>query len=154
MKDNTGWTNTPSSKGKVQIPNGYHDGTGYVDTTSVYNVGVNDGRSAIRVKILYEEQYTALGYVPSENYLLHTWTNDTNKKALALFVANGYGDTALYYVGSSFPSNFKTLVTSGQFSQFIPQDTIQSLPLNPGETAYFIQWGYRSAGAMTIVTWE
>ena len=42
MKDNGAWSNTPSEKGKVTIPAGYHNGSGYVDTTSVYNKGVTD----------------------------------------------------------------------------------------------------------------
>ena len=33
------WTSTPTSSGKVTIPAGYHNGSGYVDTSSVYSAG-------------------------------------------------------------------------------------------------------------------
>jgi len=44
MIDNGAWTNTPTSSGKVTIPVGYHNGSGYVDTTSIYNAGYNAGK--------------------------------------------------------------------------------------------------------------
>ena len=34
------WTSTPTSSGKVTIPAGYHSGSGYVDTSKVYNAGM------------------------------------------------------------------------------------------------------------------
>ena len=37
------WTDTPTSSGKVTIPAGYHDGNGYVDTSTVYTNGYNAG---------------------------------------------------------------------------------------------------------------
>ena len=43
MTDNGAWTNTPTSSGKVTIPAGYHNGSGYVDTSSVYEAGYNNG---------------------------------------------------------------------------------------------------------------
>ena len=33
------WTSSPTSSGKVTIPAGYHNGSGYVDTSGVYNTG-------------------------------------------------------------------------------------------------------------------
>lgn len=33
------WTSTPSQSGNVLIPEGYHNGTGYVDTTNVFDAG-------------------------------------------------------------------------------------------------------------------
>ena len=33
------WTSSPTSSGKVTIPAGYHSGSGYVDTSGVYNTG-------------------------------------------------------------------------------------------------------------------
>lgn len=42
--DNKGaWTNTPTGSGKVTIPAGYHNGSGYVDTSAVYSNGYNAG---------------------------------------------------------------------------------------------------------------
>lgn len=39
------WTSTPSSSGKVTIPKGYHNGNGYVNTSTVYSEGYNAGYS-------------------------------------------------------------------------------------------------------------
>ena len=43
MENKGSWTNTPSTQGKVTIPAGYHNGQGYIDTTSVYNKGITEG---------------------------------------------------------------------------------------------------------------
>jgi hypothetical protein len=47
MANNGAWTSTTSGSGKTSIPAGYHDGTGYVDTSGAYNAGVTaaDGRA-------------------------------------------------------------------------------------------------------------
>ena len=37
------WTSTPTSSTKVSIPVGYHNGSGYVDTSVCYSNGVNTG---------------------------------------------------------------------------------------------------------------
>jgi len=44
MVDNGTWTNTPTSSGKVMIPAGYHNGSGYVDVSTVYTNGVSAGK--------------------------------------------------------------------------------------------------------------
>ena len=36
------WTNTPTSSGKVTIPAGYHNGSGYVDTSNLSSGVLND----------------------------------------------------------------------------------------------------------------
>jgi len=46
MPDNGAWTNTPTESGKVTIPEGYHDGNGYVDTATAYTNGYNAGVAA------------------------------------------------------------------------------------------------------------
>lgn len=43
MVDRGAWTNTPTSSGNVTIPAGYHNGSGYVNTSTVYNNGYNAG---------------------------------------------------------------------------------------------------------------
>ena len=45
MPNKGAWTNTPTSKGKVTIPAGYHNGSGYVDTSGVYAKGYTDGKA-------------------------------------------------------------------------------------------------------------
>lgn len=47
MANKGAWTNTPTDKGKVTIPSGYHNGSGYVDTNSVYEKGKSDGTPTI-----------------------------------------------------------------------------------------------------------
>ena len=49
MPNKGAWTNTPTTKGKVTIPAGYHNGSGYVDTTSVYNKGMQDADARVNV---------------------------------------------------------------------------------------------------------
>ena len=39
MANQGAWTNTPTASGKVTIPAGYHNGSGYVDTSGVYEAG-------------------------------------------------------------------------------------------------------------------
>ena len=46
MTNNGTWTNTPTVKGKVTIPAGYHNGNGYVDTSTVYTNAYNAGVTA------------------------------------------------------------------------------------------------------------
>lgn len=43
MPNKGAWTNTPTSSIKVMIPEGYHNGSGYVDTAVVYTNGYNAG---------------------------------------------------------------------------------------------------------------
>jgi len=40
MTNRGAWTNTPTGSGKVTIPAGYHNGSGYVDTSAVWNAAV------------------------------------------------------------------------------------------------------------------
>ena len=43
MANQGAWTNTPTGSGKITIPAGYHNGSGYVDTATVYTNGYNAG---------------------------------------------------------------------------------------------------------------
>ena len=43
MTNQGAWTNTPTASTKVKIPAGYHNGSGYVDTSTVYTNGYNAG---------------------------------------------------------------------------------------------------------------
>lgn len=49
MTNNAAWTNTPNASGQVIIPAGYHNGSGYVDTSTVYDNGYAAGKSASTV---------------------------------------------------------------------------------------------------------
>ena len=70
MPNKAAWTNTPTAKGKVTIPAGYHNGSGYVDTTSVYNKGMSDADARVNTnsesykkgKEDFEKNTSNLGY--------------------------------------------------------------------------------------------
>ena len=47
VTDRGAWTSSPTTSTKVTVPKGYHNGSGYVDTTTVYNAGYNSGTSKI-----------------------------------------------------------------------------------------------------------
>ena len=44
MTDRGAWTNTPISSGKVTIPAGYHNGSGYVDTSTLYDEAITNNK--------------------------------------------------------------------------------------------------------------
>lgn len=46
MTNRGAWTSTPTGSGKVTIPAGYHNGSGYVNTATVYTNGYNAGVAA------------------------------------------------------------------------------------------------------------
>lgn len=47
MPNNGQWTSSSSGNGNVSIPEGYHDGSGYVSCSGAYNDGYNAGVSTI-----------------------------------------------------------------------------------------------------------
>lgn len=47
MANRGAWISTPSSSGNVTIPEGYHNGSGYVNTSNVYNSGYNAGTATL-----------------------------------------------------------------------------------------------------------
>lgn len=58
MVNQGAWTSTPTAKGKMAIPAGYHNGSGYIDTTGVYNKGYTDGlASAQNANVQYNCHY-------------------------------------------------------------------------------------------------
>jgi len=54
MVNNGTWINTPTEKGKVIIPEGYHNGSGYVDTTVVYDQAILDSTASYPVSVYVE----------------------------------------------------------------------------------------------------
>ena len=70
MANRGAWTNTPTGSGNVTIPAGYHNGSGYVNTATVYTNGYNagvtaaDGRAnanSVNYKTGYNAGYSAGG---------------------------------------------------------------------------------------------
>ena len=100
------WTNTPTSKGKVTIPKGYHNGSGYVDTTKVYELGVTDTKkgTAKAENVLTGYTFTnssgvaISGTMPNKG----AWTNTPTKSTKVIIPkgyhdGKGYVDTATVY---------------------------------------------------------
>lgn len=47
MTNNGAWTSSSSGSGKITVPAGYHNGSGYVDCSGAYNKGVTDADSRV-----------------------------------------------------------------------------------------------------------
>lgn len=47
MPNNGAWVTTPTENGNILIPEGYHNGNGYVDTSNVYNAGMSEGAKTL-----------------------------------------------------------------------------------------------------------
>ena len=101
MANKGAWTNTPSTQGKVTIPAGYHNGQGYIDTTSVYNKGITEGiAEAIENGTIhsdYIELILVIGYSDrnsNEAYAYETFRiilhNKNNIPDQNLLSGNGY----------------------------------------------------------------
>ena len=48
MKNNGAWTTSTTGNGKITVPEGYHNGNGYVDLSGAYNSGVEAGKAAVK----------------------------------------------------------------------------------------------------------
>ena len=54
MKNNGAWTASSSGSGKLTIPQGYHNGQGYVNLSGSYNQGYNDAiKATSKIKLDY-----------------------------------------------------------------------------------------------------
>ena len=102
------WTNTPTTKGKVTIPAGYHNGSGYVDTTNIYEQAFNSGiTEAITSGALhsdYMELILVVGYTDgnsNEPYAFEVFRqiihNKNNIPDQQLLSGSGYYSTGWKY---------------------------------------------------------
>ena len=71
MANKGAWTSTPTTSTKVTIPKGYHNGSGYVDTSTVYTNGYNGGLSTIQ--LTHVQDYSSWG---SSGTLSHTFNEE------------------------------------------------------------------------------
>ena len=67
MTNRGAWTSTPTSSGKVTIPAGYHNGSGYVDTKEVYNSAVSSKINPTLLKGSAQYYKTSVSYTVQEN---------------------------------------------------------------------------------------
>ena len=110
MTNQGAWTNTPTGSGKVIIPAGYHNGSGYVDTatvyTNAYNKGVTDADARANASsVNYQTGYNA-GVAAADG---RANTSSVNYQT---------GYNAGYAVGIATPTKFKAfyaLMTRSDF---------------------------------------
>jgi len=96
MANRGSWTSTPTSSGKVTIPAGYHNGSGYVDTSAVYSAGQSAGSNG-KYTVVHNTAGAGLTYVGSNGlngqakYIKFTGVNIKNKtiKAAIIFQTSG-----------------------------------------------------------------
>ena len=67
MTNNGAWTSSSSGSGKITVPAGYHNGSGYVDCSGAYNKGVTDADNRTNTNSAnYKAGYNA-GYANGNN---------------------------------------------------------------------------------------
>jgi len=114
MTDRGAWTNTPTGSGKVTIPAGYHNGSGYVNTATSYTNGYNAGVSATKVgnataaQVLAGKTFTNSSGAGLTGTMTNrgAWTNTPTTKGKVTIPAgyhngNGYVDTSAVSIGSA-----------------------------------------------------
>lgn len=92
MPDQGSWNSKPSSSGKVSIPEGYHNGSGYVDTSDVYKKGYDDGENVGEVIC---EQEKACSY--ADGTMLHSSSSSSE----AIFTIPCSGTYRIDYAGAA-----------------------------------------------------
>ena len=91
MVNRGAWTNTPTTKGKVSIPAGYHNGSGYIDTTEIFNAGVNS--ASIKTDFISQTLN------PGDN------TISTNGKARIIAVSFTWGNGSVIWSDGTYWPN-------------------------------------------------
>lgn len=98
MTNQGAWTVTPTTSGKVTIPAGYHNGLGYVDTSSVYNAG----KSGIsKATLLSGSSYTSTETAVYVGIALNANDDDFSIPTSASTTGSNLASSTLYYKGSS-----------------------------------------------------
>ena len=123
------WTSTPTSYGKVTIPAGYHNGSGYVDTGKVYDAGAISGKqNIITFYNAYNEQ---IGSTWGGQTVTYTATY-TGKYVIAGFTVNigSMEGTAKYtvYVNNVEKYNYTCGSSTGNYNH-----SIKSISVNKGD---------------------
>ena len=130
MTNQGAWTNTPTASTKVKIPAGYHNGNGYVDTSTVYtnayNKGVTDADARANASsVNYQTGYNAgvaaadgRANASSVNYQTgyNAGIADAGKAACIF-----YDSEPLYFNDSFFKKNGNSLIcqTASTYYVFI-----------------------------------
>ena len=100
MPNNGAWSSVATGNGKVAIPEGYHNGSGYVDVSGSYNEGFNAGKQAVSVKRMEKSMrkgdtwdvsaYNVLGYgLTSAGLSYYSWDNGSMGLSCGVSYSNG-----------------------------------------------------------------
>lgn len=76
------WNSSPTASGKVTIPSGYHNGSGYVNTAGVYTTGYNAGKASASVdlkRVRLDKDKTTCNSDFGHDYI---WVNNNKKDFL------------------------------------------------------------------------
>ena len=100
MPNNGAWSSVATGNGKVIIPEGYHNGSGYVDVSGSYNEGFNAGKQSVSVKRMEKSMrkgdtwdvssYNVLGYgLTSAGLSYYSWDNGSMGLSCGVSYSNG-----------------------------------------------------------------
>ena len=100
MPNNGAWSSVATGNGKVMIPEGYHNGSGYVDVSGSYNEGFNAGKQSVSVKRMEKSMlkgdtwdvssYNVLGYgLTSAGLRYYSWDNGSMGLSCGVSYSNG-----------------------------------------------------------------
>ena len=120
MANNGAWTNTPTEEGQVAIPAGYHNGSGYVDTSSVYEKGRADGVEKLSVKFTKKSSTTIKGNISS------LYDNYQNIGTANIFVTFPKSMTNLKWVSGAESLNVPEVKYNCTYSSLTGDITIQA----------------------------
>ncbi len=124
MTNRGAWSSTPTGSGSVTIPAGYHNGSGKVNTSTVYNNGYNAGKTSGKQPVIKTYTPTAstqswqrlhdggwntvgtislnLGFTPNYVvFLCDTYNNSQYLRSVSVYVRSL---NAIYY--SQTPNNY------------------------------------------------
>ena len=112
MTNRGAWTNTPTSSGKVTIPAGYHNGSGYVDTSKVYNAGVSAGATSLPVlntNTITTKTNTYIFYNNGWTYLDYVLTYNADHSSVTLYANNSPVAGGTKIAGTTYDLSSETI---------------------------------------------
>lgn len=113
IPNNGAWVTAPTESGQIIIPEGYHDGNGYVDTSAIYEAGVTDGSAVLGSGQGIVVKNTTNLHTPSSsstdgNYTtVYSWTNPYGAGKVYVYMkttagsSNAYASEGAIYINGS-----------------------------------------------------
>lgn len=111
MPNNGTWTSSSSGSGKVTIPAGYHNGSGYVDCSGAYNKGVTDAdnranSNSANYKAGYNKGYTNGNSVKPSNMIIGACMNSQQE---------GFPIVGGSYGRGCYPNGMQIIIQKGYY---------------------------------------